>query len=517
MSDKPGEEMQTDGREKQNKAPLADAVADFRADHRISFHVPGHKSRSGSRFFSDFYGRSCLKHDLTELPGLDDLHNPKEVILEAQQLAADLFGAEQTFFLVNGSTSGIIASLAAVSEEKDTVILERNSHECTTRGLVLSGAAPYYLYNHFDEDTGIPAGISVEEAEKALEICRSPAAVLLTHPSYYGTYSDLRRIAELAHAAGAAVIVDEAHGAQMAFTGQEIPSALEAGADIVVQSTHKMLGSLTQSSMLHVQGDLADRNRLRYYTGFMNSSSPSYLLMSSLDLTRKRMAAEGDALWRKNAALVKETGAILRGMDGIECPSSFRGKDGKEHELESSRLLISAWERGITGPQLSDLLSEQYGIDAEFSDLRYTVILAGSESVESDFRKLIRAMEEISRLPASEPDPQVQDLLYRSSAVLRFRPAREMTPRKAVTAGKLLLPGKTARNAVSARDISVYPPGVPVIRAGEVFTDEIIDFIEEGCLCGMVFHGMPEAGEDGALRFVCAEDARDLRMLEGFF
>ena len=509
--------MQTEDSKKKNTAPLAEAVRNFQAGHRVSFHVPGHKSGSGSIFLSTFFGENNLKYDLTELPGLDDLHSPESVIFEAQKQAAELFGAEQTYFLVNGTTSGIMAAIAAVSSEQDTVLVERNSHECTTRGLILSGAGPYYLYNSFDEDIGIPAAVSVKDVEQALEICSSPAALVLTHPSYYGTYSDLRMIVDLAHRTGTVVIVDEAHGAQMAFTGQGIPSAIEAGADIAVQSTHKMLGSLTQSSMLHVQGDLVDRERLRYFISFMNSSSPSYLLMSSLDLVRKDLAEEGTKGWEKIRALVKQTGEKLRGMDGIDCPSSFTGADGRSYELEGSRLLISALGRGLTGLQLRDLLADEYGIDVEFADLRYAVLLAGRGNCERDFERLLQAMEAVSRRPAADINPQVQEKLLLFSSCLSFRPAREMSPRKAVTAGNLLLPGKTARNAVSARDLSMYPPGIPVIRAGEIITEEILDYIDEGLRCGMEFHGLAEAGADGAMRFVCAEDVRELRMLEGFF
>lgn len=509
--------MKTEDSKKKNTAPLAEAVMDFEAGQRISFHVPGHKSGLESPFLSTFFSDRILQYDLTELPGLDDLQSPDSVILEAQEQAAELFGAEQTFFLVNGTTSGIVAAIAAVSSEKDTVIVERNSHECTTRGLVLSGAGPYYLYNSFDEEIGIPAAVSTEDVKKALEVCSSPAALVLTHPSYYGTFSDLGAIVDLAHRFGTAVIVDEAHGAQMAFTGQGIPSALEAGADIVVQSTHKMLGSLTQSSMLHVQGDLVDRERLRYFTGFMNSSSPSYLLMSSLDLVRRDLAAGGSDSWKKILSMVKQTGKKLREIDGIACPSSFRGNDGKNNELEGCRLLISALELGLTGLQLRDLLAVEYGIDVEFADLRYAVLLAGRGNSERDFHRLLQAVEEISGLPSAEIGPQVQEMLRHFSSGLPFRPAREMTPRKAVTAGNLLLPGENAVNAVSARDISMYPPGIPVIRAGEIITEEIIKYIGEGLRCGMEFHGLAEAGPDGDMRFVCAEDVRELRMLEGFF
>ena len=506
------------GAGKSTQAPLADAVQDFHAEERISFHVPGHKSRGHLLRRCETHAEGMELSDLTELPGLDDFHDPSGIIAEAEQLAAELFGAEQTFFLVNGTTSGMMAAVAAASTEKDTVILERNTHECSTRGLILSGAVPYYVYNFFDEQNLLPAGISAADLEKALEQCGSVAAVVLTHPSYYGTYSDLRKIVEQAHRAGAAVIVDEAHGAQLAFAVQDgIPTALEAGADIVVQSTHKMLGSFTQSSMLHVQGNIVDRERLRYYISFMNSTSPSYPLMCSLDRARAFLEDHGKQRWMRNVEIVRQVRDDLSSLDGIDCPSVFSGSGGTLYKLESSRLLISAWDRGLTGMELRDLLASKYKIDVEFSDLRYVIALAGINSTEEDFDRLVYAMKETALHPPKERDASVSQQMERYQKVFRLRTDREMTPRKAVTSHTLRLSGNYAEGSVSARDIILYPPGIPVIRAGEVFRREIIDYINEGIRCGMEFHGAAGTGEKGEILFYCAEDEYELRLLNGFF
>lgn len=518
MKNKQNEDLKTGVSPKSEKTPLADAVKKYKEYSRISFHVPGHKSAETFTRLRSYFGSEVLDADLTELPGLDDLHHPSGVIAEAERLAAEVFGAEETFFLVNGTTSGMTAAIAAAATEENTVILERQSHESTSRGLVLSGAAPCYLYNSFDQKRGLFSGISCEDVKNALQRCHSPAAVVLTHPSYYGTYSDLRTITEVAHQAGAVVIVDEAHGAQLAFTEQQgIPSALEAGADIVVQSTHKMLGSLTQSSMLHVQGTLADRNRLRYYISFMNSTSPSYLLMSSLDLARAFAAKQGGILWKRISAMIRETGDRLNQLDGIDCPRTFTGSDGQNYELENSRLLISAWEHGLTGMELSRILTSEYGIDMEFSDLRYTVALAGIGSIEADFEQLIHAMAEISKQPPGVIDTVVLEQQIQYQEAHWFRPAPGMTPRQAVSARILRLGGSHAEGMVSARDISLYPPGIPVIRAGEILSRGIITCIEKARQYGMQLHGTAGVGDDGKVRFFCAEDPRAYDLMNGFF
>ena len=498
------------------RTPLADAVDGYGKENRVSFHVPGHKGSAFASGFRSVFNHDLLRYDLTELPGLDDYHHPVSVIADAQECAAQLFGAEETFFLTNGTTSGLIAAIAAVSSEENTVIMERNSHECTTRGLILSGASPYYVYNDFDENTGLPTGISCEQVNNAIRNCPSPAAIVLTHPSYYGTYSDLQAIVDTAHQAGVVVIVDEAHGAQLSFTKQRgIPSALSTGADIVVQSTHKMLGSLTQSSMLHVQGSLVDRNRLRFYISFMHSTSPSYLLMTSLDLIRACMGEHGNDIWETIIRAVRDTRARLNRLSGVSCPRFFKGCDGEEHELEAARLLISAWNHGLTGIELSRILASQYQMDVEFSGLQYAVILLGAGSTEEDLNRLFDALEQIIEKPSKVMDAVTEQQLSLFHEAGTLRPDRGMTPRQAVGARLLELSGEHAEGMVSARDISLYPPGVPVIRTGEMISREIVEFVEAARRCGMKFHGTVEV--ESELRFLCAEDPRILDMMNGFF
>ena len=504
------------------KTPLSDAAESFADGGRISFHVPGHKGNADETGdLGRIFGENVLARDLTELPGLDDLHNAGGVIREAEEKAAELFGADETFFLANGTTSGVAAAIAAVSSEKSTVVIERCTHGCTTSGLVISGASPYYIFDEYDRKTHLPAGISAVEVEKALKLCENPCAVVLTHPGYYGTYSDLMAIVGAAHRAGVPVIADEAHGAQMMFTGQQIPSAMEAGADISVQSTHKMLGSLTQSSMLHVQGDLVDRKKLKFFINMMTSTSPSYLLTSSLDAVRGFMETDGERRWHEIAEAVRRTAGKIGSIHGIKCCRRFSGSGGQSHDIEGSRLLVTAADMGISGRKLEKILAEEYRIDAEFSDLMYVVLLAGTGSRQSDFDALEEALQDISFNYSGGSAEQGKNTLSEQLDVYdRFyelRPSAELTPRRAVYAGYAVLGREKAAGRVSASDISVYPPGIPAVRAGEVLSRDIIEYISECAKLGFEFHGLAGYGVNGEAEFFCAEDERDSIMLGSYF
>jgi arginine decarboxylase len=538
--------------------PIVEALEKYKSSGRLRLHMPGHKGRVDdgaelSRIFCD----EMLAADITEIAGMDDLHAPEGIIRDAEALAAELFGADRTFFLVNGTTSGIMAAIAAVAGEDEPLLVARDCHKSVTRGLVLGGARPVYIMPHVDRESGLAAGISVEDVREAFRKNLGVRGIVLSHPSYYGTYSDLQSIVDIAHSHGAIVIADEAHGAELAFTAQDgIPEALAAGADIAVQSTHKMLGSLTQSSMLHVQGTLVDMDRLEYYVSMMTSTSPSYLLMASLDAVRCEMHARGREIWQAVLDMTADAADVIDEIPGMACVRTFESADGEKKPLEGSRLLVSAADCGISGRRLGELLYREYNIDVEFSDDRYVIVLLGSHSKRADMDAFVAALrgishdyyndgksaltmgnarhididmkcaskensdtnyyiEEMKHVAGTEctceyENQRAHDSGHICEIVNLTAPAIEayLTPRKAVTAPHSTLELRMCEGMVAASEIAIYPPGIPLVEPGEIISVELIDYLYERLEAGWHIHGIKKVNEDGIEKYVIvvAED-----------
>ncbi len=501
----------------QNKMPIVEALEAHAKNSNISFHVPGHKENfifGDSCFCEDI--KRIFVYDVTELEGLDDFHAPDGIIIEAQKLAANLYGAEESFFLVNGTTSGIMAAVASAAGEGQNILVADNCHLSVTRGLIFSGAFPIYIKPDFDIEKLIYGAVSLEKLESLLTIHTSIKAILLTHPSYYGTYSDLKRICEYAHSKGIAVIADEAHGAQLQFLQQRgISSALSCGADIVIQSTHKMIGSMTQSSMLHVQGNMIDRNKLRRFISMFTSTSPSYLLMASLDTVRHEMAINGIKHWNKIFDITKAASEKINQIEGLYCLKSFID-NGEEKILEGCRLVISASKCGLSGHELLKLLSNNYGIDAEFSDELYIILLSGYGTVQSDMDILIKALTEISLKYYNSDRKKAKFDIELIKQAANFQHHMVMSPRKAVMSKCEFTELKYASGMVAAEAVSVYPPGIPILQPGEEITEELIKHIETCIASGLHLHGLIErrVAEDDVYGLLTAE-SQELQAIFG--
>ena len=503
--------------ERQAKMPLADSLSEYGRQKHVSFHVPGHKGESpfsASEGISALFSAKTMNADITEIEGFDDLHHPQGIILEAEHLAAELFGADETFFLVNGTTSGVAAAVAAAAYQGSLVLVCRHCHESVVRGLILGGAQPVYVEETFDEELGIPTGVSTESVRQALKRYPQARALVITHPSYYGTCSKLREIADLCHSFGTAVIADEAHGAQLYFSDQQdFPGALRAGCDISVQSTHKMLGSLTQSSMLHVRGDLIDRERLRKMIGLMNSTSPSYLLMASLDAVRYEMALRGKEIWSAAVRMTGEAADRIGKIDGIRCLREYRNAEGEKQRIEGSRLLISAAEAGISGRSLYKILAHEYRIDLEFADDFYVVAVTGSGTQYRDFAALSDALRDLSgrvKKRFGDPDSGLRQRLTEEKIVFLRRHLKRylslghetaLSPREAFFSPSERIPLQEACGRTAACSVAVYPPGIPVLYPGEVITEEICRYLTDALRDGCHVHGI---GQEGGIFFISA-------------
>jgi arginine/lysine/ornithine decarboxylase len=461
----------------QGKTPLYTALKRHDAIHPFSFHVPGHKY--GFVFPANARNdyEPLLKLDATELTGLDDLHHPESVIAEAQLLAAKLYNVEETFFLVNGSTTGNLAMIFAVCGEKKKVIVQRNCHKSVMHALQLAGATPVFLSPEFDKDVRVASYVAYDTIKKALELHPDAAALVLTNPNYYGMAVDLTEVVHLAHRYGIPVLVDEAHGAHF-ILGQPFPkTAVACGADVVVQSAHKTLPAMTMGSYLHFNSSLVDKEKLKYFLQVFQSSSPSYPIMASLDLARSYVACLTKNDVKKVAEQIREFKDALATIEGIAIVHSHQPL------VQTDLLKITLQTRSeLSGYELQQLL-EREGIFAELAD-PFNVLLIYPLAVIEQMEQVVEKIQQAFRgLRYSE------QLLY-SFHSFSFLPSTDAISYKELqTLPKKVVDLKRAEGYIAAETIIPYPPGVPLLWIGERICKEHIEQIEQLKRCHARFQG----------------------------
>lgn len=459
--------------------PILQAILSHLRSQPVGFHVPGHKMGRGLSGELGSWLGAAGRLDLTEIPGLDDLHAPTGAIREAQRLAADAFGAEETFFLINGSTAGNIAMVMAACSQNDTILVPRNLHKSVIHGLVLARALPAFYRPTVHPEFGIAGGVTVAEVERAVQEHPEAKALLITSPTYHGICSDLEAIGEVVHRAGMMLLVDEAHGAHFAFHERLPKTAMESGADLAVQSTHKLLGSLTQSSMLHVQGARVDRVRLRKRLQLMQSTSPSYLLMASLDCARHQMVTEGRELLERALAAAAAGAARLRDMH----PLRLLDAD------DPLKWTIGVTGLGLSGTEAYDWLHGAGRMTLELSD-PYNVLAVLSYA--DGPRQVERLLTALSKLPASGQPLAVP------SAVEPPVGKRAIHLYEAFDLPSETVPLREAAGRVSAEMVIPYPPGIPLLMPGEEWTEDMVEYVEQLRAAGVRFSG----AEDSAINTV---------------
>lgn len=457
----------------QSKAPLWEALVRHKNFPAAQLHIPGH--RAGEAIPAEFLqtvGKDIFQIDLTEIPGLDDLHNPVAAIAEALQLTAELFQAEQSFWLVNGTSCGLMALILACCNSGDEIILPRNAHRSVASGLILSGAVPVYYQPQMLEPFGCLAGPPVEQIKNLLREHPKAKAVLAVHPTYYGIMGDLTTLAEVCHQAGVPLLVDEAHGSHLRFHQSLPPAALSCGADATVQSLHKTGGSLTQSSLLHVQGGRIDRGRLADALRMVQSTSPSYLLMASLDLARKQLALQGEQLLTKAINLAHWCRDKLSLLPGVEVlGQEHLGVDGAKY-LDTTRLTFSLAQLGLTGYQTADMLYAQYGVAVEMADYASVVAVISLGTTPEDCERLVQALRELAMTQHKPP-------LTFPQALQLPPPVTLLSPREAWQRTSRSIPLEKSRGRIAGETVAVYPPGIPVICPGEEITPAVLHYLLE--------------------------------------
>ena len=448
--------------DKQQKAPLLEALKKHAQQEIISFHMPGHKGGKGiDRELGEWLGKGTLSIDLTEVPGTDDLHRPESVIKEAQELAAEAFGAEHSFFLVNGTSSGIQAMLLAVCRPGDKIIVPRNVHRSILGGIIMAGAWPVYIRPEIDENLGIALGVTPQRVDEALKAHPDAQGVLLVNPTYYGVSADLEKIVQLVHGYGKPLLVDEAHGPHLKFHSDLPLSALEAGADLCAQGIHKIIGGMTQASMLHLQGSRVDLARVKNALRMVQTTSPSYVLMASLDGARRQMALEGRGLLEKTIKLAQKAREKINNLAGFSClGAEVIGRPGA-YQLDLTKLAVSCQETGFTGQQVEALLREKYRIQPELSAHNHLLFICTIGDEEKELEMLLRALQEISQQGKEQPS------LNNTINYWTIIPEQVLAPREAFFAEKEIIPIEAALGRISGEMIAPYPPGIPVLAPGE--------------------------------------------------
>lgn len=457
-------------------APIFDNLSKYKHIDRYPFHMPGHKQGRGLCM------DDVLKMDITEIHGFDNLHNPCGIIREAQKLCAKTFGSDNSFFIVNGSSAGIIASIMAVCNDGDHIITARNCHKSVYSGLIFSGAVPIYIMPDIVREYGLNGGISPESVLKAVKNNPQSKAVILTSPTYEGFTSDVEKIAKIVHENDMLLIIDEAHGAHMKFNDYFPKTSLECGADIVIQSVHKTLPSMTQTSVLHVKGDRVDISRLKMILTLVQSSSPSYILMASIDKCRDDIDnfgveyferyVERLKMFRNEASKLKNI--ILLGKELIGNSSISQVDLGK----------LVFYSEYISGAELEETLLNKYNIQVEMSGLRHIVAMTSVADDNIGFMRLIDALFEIDKTLISKLDTPIMSMSG-------FTPLK-ITPRKAAFSKSKSVSIHDCINKISAEFIIPYPPGIPIVVPGEVITEECYNIIEQYIINGLDIIGVKD-------------------------
>ncbi len=466
------------------KTPLLNALARHRRLKTIPFHMPGHKKGKGIQpRFARLMKTDPFSLDMTEVPGLDDLHNPGGPIEEAQSRAAQLFGADRTFFLINGTTVGIHAAILAVCKQGDEILLPRDIHRSVIGACILAGARPRYLPARLNRDFFIPLPPKVEEV--ALGLQKYPAkAVFQVYPSYYGLAGDLAGVTRVAHNLKIPVIVDEAHGAHFKFSDRLPAPALHLGADICIQSTHKTLGALTQASMLHVRGRLVDRGEVARQLGILQTTSPSYLLMASLDSATGHMEFSGKSLVDETVGLANRVREEINSLPGIRCLGTEGSGDNGVFATDPTKMYISVRGTGLTGYQAADRLLKRYGIQVELGDRFNILCMFSIGNTSEDAGKLAAALREMA---AVKPRSKAAETLLDFDTLPV--PRQILTPREAWFARKRKVLLDDAIGEVAGEMVAPYPPGIPVLCPGEKVTHDIVELIRRFKAESCLFHG----------------------------
>ncbi|MFC5403147.1 aminotransferase class I/II-fold pyridoxal phosphate-dependent enzyme [Cohnella soli] len=468
-----------------NRTPLFDALRSHAKQNPVQFHIPGHKKGAGmDPEYREYIGQNILDIDLINIAPLDDLHQPVGVILEAQQLAADAFGADATYFSVQGTSTAIMAMIMSVCGHGDKIIIPRNVHKSILSAIIFTGARPVFLSPVRDTNLGIDHGVTTRSVRRALERHPDAAAVLVINPTYYGVCTNLKEIVDLVHEYDIPVLVDEAHGALIHFSDELPLSAMQAGADMAATSVHKLGGSMTQSSILNVRKGLVNTQRVQTILSLLTTTSTSYPLLASLDTARRQLAIRGKEIAERTVALAKSAREQVNRIPGLYSFGEELLGDEATYDYDPTKLAIHVRHLGITGYDAENWLREHYRLEVELSDMYNILCLITPGDDEESINILIEALNAMSDAYHSETN-EIQEIVVKIPEI----PHLALTPRDAFYGETELVPFKESAGRIIAEFIYVYPPGIPILLPGEVVSQENIDYIVDHLEVGLPVKG----------------------------
>ena len=461
---------------KQERAPIYEALERFRKMRVVPFDVPGHKHGKGNPELVELLGEKCVGIDVNSMKPLDNLCHPVSVIREAEELAAEAFGAAHAFLMVGGTTSSVQSMVLSCCKRGDKIIMPRNVHRSAINALVLCGAQPIYVNPDVDCRLGISLGMRLEQVEAAIRNNPDAVAVFVNNPTYYGVCFDLRSIVKLAHEHGMLVLADEAHGTHFYF-GEGLPvSAMAAGADIAAVSMHKSGGSLTQSSFL-LTGPGVSVGHVRQIINLTQTTSGSYLLLSSLDISRRNLALRGRREFEKVIGLAEYAREEINNIGGYYAFSEELVNGNSIFAFDRTKLSVHTLEIGLAGIEVYDILRDEYDIQIEFGDIGNILAYLSIGDRRQEVERLVSALAEVKRRYKKDRAGMLTQEYIDPKVVA--------TPQEAFYAPKESLPLEETAGRICSEFVMCYPPGIPILAPGEEITEDILDYIvyakEKGC------------------------------------
>ena len=474
--------------ERQYRTPFFTKLKNYGTSDVAPFDVPGHKLGRIKNDLLDFIGPNTFRLDANAPIGLDTLSKPQGVLREAEKLMATAFNADKSFFLTGGTTTGILAMIMATCRANDKIILPRNVHKSVINALILSGAVPVFVKPDIDIELGIANGVFCETYEDAILNHPDAKALFIINPTYFGITSDIEAITKIAHDNDMLVLVDEAHGAQFYFSDRLPMTAMDAGADISATSIHKTGGSFTQSSVLLTKGKRIDHLRLRSTLNMLQSTSPSSLLMASLDVARKTMYFEGKRRIDKLLNMAEKARMALKSIPGLKIVDQEYAANREGFSFDETKLVIKVSDLGLSGFEVIQKMRKRYQIQLELAETSIVLAVLSIGTTKDDLDRLVDAFKDLSKMYY-----KVRKRLPKIKFVYQF-PEAYARPRDAYHAPKLNVTLEEAYDKIAAESIMIYPPGIPFVIPGEIISQQVIDDIKYYLKKGSVIHSELDNG-----------------------